>query len=100
LEQPRCPDGVAPIGKVVDVDGTPHTIIGTVRTLSANDGRGMWTLPPAGTRLSSIPPNIVRLRKGIPVEDADKQLHALSARFAALAGEPAKDAWFQLSSFN
>jgi predicted permease len=92
------PDGESPLGKLIDVNGVPHPIIGVIGQSSEFPGEhsDIWALPASGVVPGLIPPNIVRLRAGLSGADADKQLHALSGRFAALANEPPKDAWFQL----
>jgi predicted permease len=89
----------SPIGKVIDVDGTPTPVIGVVSRAAHLPDRGadIFRLPPPGTVLSSIVPNVVRLRQGVSAVVADQQLHVLSARLAMMLGAPPKDAWFQLS---
>ncbi len=91
-------DGEQPIGAIIDLDGEPHPIIGVIGKASQFPGgtTDAWMLPPPGTQLSAIPFNVLRLRQGISAQAADHQLHVLSDRFAALAGESPKDAWFQL----
>ncbi|MEO7086233.1 MAG: FtsX-like permease family protein [Gemmatimonadaceae bacterium] len=92
------PDGESPLSKVIDIDGAPHPVIGVIGARSQFPGQhnDIWLLPPPGTKLADIPFSVLRLKKGISPERADQQLHTLSARFAALANESPKDAWFQL----
>jgi len=89
----------SPIGKIIDVDGTPSPIIGvvTAATHLPESPVDLYRLPPPGTVLSSLPPNLVRLRKGVPRAAADHQLEVLSARYAAQMNVPPKTIWFQLS---
>jgi putative ABC transport system permease protein len=89
----------ASVGKVIDINGTPAMVIGVVSRGAhlPEMNSDVFRLPPPGTVLSAIPSNIVRLRKGVTAEAADKQLHVLSARLAMLVGAAPKDAWFQLS---
>jgi putative ABC transport system permease protein len=92
------PGGGSPLGQVIDVNGVPHSIIGVIGPTSQFPGEhiDIWKLPASSASLSPSPPSIYRLKKGLSAVVADKQLHALSGRFAALANESPKDAWFQL----
>ncbi|MEO7082967.1 MAG: FtsX-like permease family protein [Gemmatimonadaceae bacterium] len=91
-------EGKSPIAKTLDVDGVWHPIIGVISNNSQFPGEhvDVWMPFPPGTQLSAIAFNLVRLRKGVSAELADQRLHVLSTRFASLAGELPKDAWFQL----
>ena len=90
----------SPIGQLIDIDGNPTPVIGVVSRAAHLPERSVdvFRLLPPGTPLSSIQSNVVRLPKGTPVEVADKQLHVLSARFAAQLGVQPNDVWFQLSA--
>ena len=90
----------SPIGQLIDIDGNPTSVIGVVSRAAHLPERSadVFRLLPPGTPLSSIQSNVVRLPKGTPVEVADKQLHVLSARFAAQLGVQPNDVWFQLSA--
>jgi predicted permease len=90
----------SPIGQIIDIDGNPTPVIGVVSRAAHLPERSadVFRLLPPGTPLSSIQSNVVRLPKGTPVEVADKQLHVLSARFAAQLGVQPNDVWFQLSA--
>jgi len=89
----------SPVGKIVDVDGTPSPIIGVVTSATHLPERqaDLYRLPPPGTALASLPPNMVRLRKGVPRAAAEQQLAVLSSRYAAEMNVPPKTIWFQLS---
>ncbi len=89
--------GQSAVGKVIDVDGAPHTVIGVLRTLPG-DRVDLWTLPPRDVVVSAQPPTIVRLRHGVSKEEADAELAVVGARLARLAGEKPKDVWYQLTS--
>jgi putative ABC transport system permease protein len=92
-------DGESPIGQRIDLDGNPTPVIGVVSRAAHLPEReaDVFRLPPPGTPLSSIQSNVVRLQTGVSAAVADKQLHVLSARFAAQLGVLPKDVWFQLS---
>jgi predicted permease len=91
-------DGESPIGKTVDIDGNPVPVIGVVSGAAHLPDRtsDLYRLPPPGTVLSSLPVNVVRLRKGVSGAAADRQFHVLSTRLAALLGLTPADVWFQL----
>ena len=87
--------GESPLGQSLNIDGTPYRIIGVVRyygALSAlNDD--IWAFPPPTRRLSS---NLIRLRDGASIADAERELNLLAARIALGEHEDPKDSRFQL----
>ena len=87
--------GESPIGQSLNLDGTPYRIIGVVRyygALSAlNDD--IWSFPAPARRLSS---NLIRLRDGVSIADAERELNLLAARIALGEHEDPKDSRFQL----
>jgi putative ABC transport system permease protein len=88
--------GESPIGRIVDVNGDPHTVIGVVGRASnfPGDNTDMWMLPAAG-KAQAIPPGIIRLRDGVTIDQANDEMAVLAARFSQLAGD--KSDWFQLA---
>jgi putative ABC transport system permease protein len=87
-------DGESPLGKVVDVDGAPHVVIGVLRT-PPGGGNEVWMLPAAG-RANDIGIGLIRLRDGASLRQAESEMAVLSARFAQLAHLGPKEAWFEL----
>lgn len=94
------PDGASPIGASIDVDGTKHPVIGVLSRGASLPGRddAMWMLPPPNVNLRALPINVVRLRDGASLVEADHELTVLSTRLALLSGESPKYTRFQLSS--
>ena len=88
-------DGESPVGQMLDVDGTPLRIIGVVRHYSASSALSQdgWTFPAPGRQLSS---NLIRLRAGATVAEAERELTLLASRIALGENEQTKDARFQL----
>jgi len=99
LERTLFEDGESAIGKLVDIDGTPSPIVGVITNAAHLPERyaDVYRPPAPGTVLSSLPSNVVRLRKDVSPDLADQQLRVLSARMAAVMGVPAKTVWFQLT---
>ncbi|HXT04847.1 MAG TPA: FtsX-like permease family protein, partial [Casimicrobiaceae bacterium] len=93
-------DGENPIGQMIDVDGAPHAVIG-VLARNANlpgDTYEAWTLPPASLNLSALPYNLVRLRHGVRLSDAEAELALIGRRMADIAHEDPKSIWIQIAS--
>ncbi|MEP6494873.1 MAG: FtsX-like permease family protein [bacterium] len=92
------PDGESPIGAVVDLDGSPHPVIGVVGKASQPGVHyDVWMLPPATVPLAAIFPNIVRVRAGLSREQINAEVERMSVRFAELAGENPKYTRLELS---
>ncbi len=87
-------DGESPLGKVIDVDGTPHVVVGVRRT-PPGSGNALWMLPAAG-HANDVGIDLIRLRDGASLRQAESELAVLSARFAQLAHVAPKFAWFEL----
>lgn len=92
------PDGDSPIGKVIDLNGEPHTVIGVLGRAAhfPGDNTDVWILPNAG-EAHELPLTLVRLRDGATLDQANNEMQVLAARFAQLAGELPKDVRFQLT---
>ncbi len=91
------PDGNSPIGKVIDLNGEPRTVIGVLGRAAhfPGDLTDVWILPGAG-EAHAIPLTLVRLRDGATIDQANSEMAVLAARFAQLAGETPKYVRFQL----
>src|SRR5262249_8575451 len=70
LEKTLFADGESAVGTVIDVDGTPAPVVGVVSNAAHLPERhpDVYRLPPPGTVLTSLPSNIVRLRKDVSPE--------------------------------
>jgi len=92
------PDGDSPLGKVIDLNGDPHTVIGVLGRAAhfPGDKTDVWILPAAGEAVA-IPLTLVRLRDDATIDQANGEMQVLATRFAQLAGELPKDVRFQLS---
>lgn len=88
--------GEEPIGAIIDVDGEPHPVIGTVRGDTQFPRADVWMLPPASVQLAALPVNIVRVKKGVPVAEAQAELDVLARRMEAMSGDGAKSSAFVL----
>ena len=90
-------EGESPIGQSLNVDGMSLRIIGVVRYYGAVSAlsNDIWAFPAPGRRLSS---NLIRLRPGVAVADAERELNLLAARIALGEHEETKDARFALKS--
>lgn len=89
--------GEGPIGAIIDVDGEPHPVIGTLRGDTQFPKADIWMLPPANVQLATLPVNIVRVKKGVPVAEAQAELDVLARRMEAMSGDGAKSSAFVLS---
>ncbi|MGH7621187.1 MAG: ABC transporter permease, partial [Gemmatimonadaceae bacterium] len=52
-------DGESPLGKVIDVDGVPHAVIGVCAS-KGNDDRDVWKLVPGDVNLATLPITVLR----------------------------------------
>ena len=90
-------DGESPIGQSLNIDGSTYRIIGVVRYYGAvsalNDD--IWAFPAPNRNLST---NLIRLRPGVGVAEAERELNLLAARIALGEHEDTKDARFALKS--
>jgi putative ABC transport system permease protein len=91
------PAGEEPIGAIVDVDGEPHPVVGVLRADTQFPKADIWMLPPANVQLAALPVNIVRVKRGVPVADAQAELEVLARRMEAMSGETLKSSAFVLS---
>ncbi|MEP7000062.1 MAG: ABC transporter permease [bacterium] len=89
--------GESPIGQSLDIDGNSLRIIGVVRYYGAVSAlnNDVWAFPAPGRYMS---PNLIRLRPGVAVADAERELNLLAARVALGEHEDTKDARFALKS--
>jgi putative ABC transport system permease protein len=90
-------DGESPIGQSLNIDGNSLRIIGVVRYYGALSAlsNDIWAFPLPSRTLSS---NLLRLRPGVAVADAERELNLLAARIALGEHEDTKDARFALKS--
>ena len=95
LEKQLFQDGESPVGQSIDIDGIPLRIIGVVRHYDAADAldQDVWAFPAIGQELSS---NLIRLRAGATVSDAQRELKLLASRVALGEGDQTKNARFAL----
>lgn len=91
------PAGEEPIGAIVDVDGEPHPVVGVVRADTQFPTADIWMLPAASVQIAALPVNIVRVKKGVPIAEAQAELEVLARRMEAVSGEIAKSSAFVLS---
>ena len=90
-------EGESPIGQSLSIDGTSLRIIGVARYYGAVSAlnNDIWAFPAPGRYTSS---NLIRLRPGVAVADAERELNLLAARIALGEHEDTKDARFALKS--
>jgi putative ABC transport system permease protein len=90
--------GESPIGAVIDLDGSPNTVIGVIGRASQPPGArdAAWVLPAPSIALAALPANLVRLRAGLDVPHAEAELRMVSDRVAGLVGEATKEARYDL----
>jgi putative ABC transport system permease protein len=90
--------GESPIGSVIDVDGSPRTVIGVIGRASQPPGSraAAWVLPAPTVALAVLPANVVRLRAGLDKPHAEAELKVISDRVAGLVGEATKEARYDL----
>ncbi len=95
LEAALFRDGESPIGQSLVVDGTSLRIIGVARYYGAVSAlnQDIWVFPPPNRTPSS---NLIRLRPGVTLEQAERELNLLAARIALGENEQSKDARFAL----
>ena len=90
------PAGEQPIGAIVDVDGEPHPIVGVMRSSGHFPAGDVWVLPSTRVALASLPVNLVRIRRGVPIRDAQAELDVLARRMESLSGDAGRSAAFVL----
>lgn len=90
-------EGESPIGQSLTIDGTTLRIIGVVQYYGAASAldEDVWAFPAPSRWMSS---NLIRLRPGTPVADAERELNLLAARVALAEHEDPKEARFALKS--
>jgi putative ABC transport system permease protein len=88
------------IGKIIDLDGAPYSVIGVLAPNAElpGDSYDAWVLPPATLNLSALPYNLVRLRHGVRLSDAEAELALIGRRMADIAYEDPKSIWIQIAS--
>ena len=88
-------DDESPIGQSLNIDGTSYRIIGVVRYYGAASAldEDVWAFPAPARRMAS---NLIRLRPGVAVADAERELNLLAARIALGEHEDPKEARFSL----
>ena len=89
------------VGSTLSIDGASHPIIGVVDRASQLPGAAsdVWMLPAPTMPLSALGANVVRVRAGLTLKDAQPTIDQLSYRFGLLAqaaGEPLQGAGFLL----
>ena len=90
-------EGESPVGQSLNIGGVSFRVIGVVRyygAASALDAE-VWTFPGPGRTISS---NLIRLRQGTSVADAERELNILAARIALGEHQDPKEARFALKS--
>ena len=88
-------DGESPLGKVIDVDGEPHAVIGVCRS-KANDNTDVWKLVPGDVNLAALPISVLRLRHGVPSGRRYAQLDLAAQRLAAITHDNPKNVRIEL----
>ena len=88
-------EGESAVGQTLNIDGSPLRIIGVVRYYGATSvlNEDVWAFPAPNRTLGS---NLIRLRDGFALEDAERELNLLAARIALGEHEQTKDARFAL----
>ncbi|CAN5765819.1 ABC transporter permease [soil metagenome] len=93
-------EGESPIGQSLNIDGTSLRIIGVVRYYGAvsalNDDIWAFPLPNRNLPNRNQSSNLIRLRPGVAVADAERELNLLAARIAQGEHQDAKNARFAL----
>ena len=90
-------DGESPLGKVIEIDGGPHTVIGVRRSTGPSDA-DLWKLVPRDVNLSALPISVLRLRPGVPREQLDAQLALAAQRLALVSRDDPKNVRLQLTA--
>lgn len=87
--------GESPVGQSLDIDGASLRIIGVVRHYDGADAldHDVWMFPRVGRTLSA---SLIRLRSGVTVAEAERELSVLASRIALGEHEQTKDARFAL----
>jgi putative ABC transport system permease protein len=88
-------DGESPVGQSLIVDGTPLRIIGVARYYGAVSelNQDIWGFPAPSRTLTS---NLIRLRPGVTLQEAERELNIFAARIALGENQQTKDARFAL----
>lgn len=94
------PRGGDPVGRKIDVDGAPHTIIGVMARESGFplDPTAAWLLPAQNTDFGAIGYDVVRARPKVTRAELQRTVHVLRDRFAIAAGMPSRDVRLAFSS--
>ncbi|CAN5115436.1 ABC transporter permease [soil metagenome] len=88
-------EGESPVGQSLVVDGTSLRIIGVARYYGAVSAlnQDIWVFPAPNRTLTS---NLIRLRPGVTLQDAERELNLFASRIALGENEQTKDARFAL----
>ncbi len=91
-------EGESPIGKSILVDGSPYKVLGVAKRYGASSSLNtdIWMFAPVDR---DLPANLIRLRNGVTLREAEREFSLLASRIALGEGEAAKDARFALTPF-
>jgi putative ABC transport system permease protein len=102
LAEKLSPNAPLPIGAVLDVDGVPRPVIGTLgRGVNfSNRFSDVWQLPPSGVPLANLVPNVIRVRSNAKMDEVVAEFELLARRAAQLSGESPDAVRYDLRPMN
>ncbi|HVX39384.1 MAG TPA: ABC transporter permease, partial [Gemmatimonadaceae bacterium] len=92
------PHGDSPIGRVVEIDGAPHAVIGVVSRYASLPGYGTGVWIPTQPQRDVMYTRVIRIRDGVTRAEAERELQTVADRIVAAGGPGSGPAAFRLHS--